>query len=153
MRGVNFWRTADELIVNYKSSSEVVVQKNQNTASYLMKSEYTSEDARPIVNNSGSLNVTMFEHQIKSPNFYTVIKDQNMEQYYRVHKSSTKKMQDEEEFHLSIASNDFEKYMEVPFPKGYYIFGIPSKEGLMFLAYNKYDDKLELINYRFEPRK
>lgn len=150
LRGVNFWRTPDELIVNYKSSSDVVVQKSQNIVSYQMRSKHTTDDAKPIINNSGSLNVTMFEHQVRSSNFYTVIKDQNKGQYYRIHKSPTKEMQDEEEFHLSIASDDFEKYMEIPFPSGYYIFGIPSKEGLLFMAYNKYDDKVELVNYRFE---
>ncbi|MFY0591347.1 DUF4221 family protein [Roseivirga sp.] len=153
LRGVNFWRNNDVLTINYKSSSQVLIKNSMGESIFSMKSNNTPNDAGPIEVMSGSSNVSIFEHQVRSANFYPVITDNYRNLFYRIVKGENINFEDDEDFYLSVASKDFVEYMEIPFPKGYYIFGIPSKEGLMFIAYNKHDDKLELVNYRFELEK
>jgi hypothetical protein len=70
--------------------------------------------------------------------------------FFRIHKGPYSEEIQREPFYLIVADPDFNKLQEFLFPENYYISPIISKEGLMFIAFNKHDDQLELLRYRFE---
>jgi len=149
LRGINFLRIGDSLILNPKFSSDVHLVTNGESSSYQLRSSYTDNLAEPLKLMNGSLSESRVQHQLKSVQFYPMVWDPFQELFYRAHKSQLDDLNQESEFFLTIADKDFRKVLEFKLPEGYYIFPIIASDGVLFSAFNKHDDKLELIRYRF----
>ncbi|WP_236017522.1 DUF4221 family protein [Roseivirga sp. E12] len=149
MGGIGYYRKGQDIVYNFEMSSDVFLSTNKT--GYKLESAYTQNFAQPIKDFSSGFNMSRVEHQIKSLTFYPVIFDPNRKLYYRLHRGEVLSVDDDPVFYLIFSDSNFEKVREIQFPQNYYIYPIVSREGLMFVAFNKHDDKLELLSYKFEP--
>lgn len=146
---IGFTRMDNKLIYNFPLSSKVFTLSGDNQRAVDMRSGYTDNEAEPITDFSEGFNLARVKHQMKAASFYPIICDNYRKLFYRVHNGAIDNINDSPEAYLIVADSGFNKVMEIPFPDSYYIFPIISREGLMFSAISKHDDKLELIRYRF----
>jgi hypothetical protein len=89
-------------------------------------------------------------YEIKSEQFYTIAFDPYRNFLYRIHRGALEEENTKADFYLVIASLESETIMEIPFPADYLVYPIISQEGLMYMAYNKYDDRLEILKLKIE---
>ena len=149
LTSVGFFRLDEGLIYNFPMSSDIFVNSEGKVRRYSPKSQFTDNLATPISDFSQGGDAARMVHQARSVYYLPVYQDPYSKFYYRLHKSSVMSIDDQPEYFLMVMDKDFNVLQEIPFPWGYYAFPIVSKEGLMFMAFNKHDDKLELIRYRF----
>ena len=143
-----YWRFDEKIIYNFKMSPAVFVNDGKNTLNYLLKGLNTMDVAPPIMDFSDGYNLSRIRHQILSQNFSTIIYDPYRNVYCRTHSVAKDQVDDKQKFYLIIADLHFNILEEVEFLEGYYTLPLMSREGLMFMAFNKHDDRLELINYK-----
>ena len=148
LNGFCFRRLGDELIVNPGYASELVLIGG-GTSRFFINSSITPNKAQVYLRQSGEYSSIM-SHKMKSVEFYPVFSSYDGSVFFRIHKGPINEKLQREPFYLMVTDRKFNKLLEIPFPENYYISPIISKEGLMFMAFNKHDDKLELIRYRFK---
>lgn len=147
INGFHFRRLNSDLIVNPRFASEFVLLSD-NPAHLFIKSSITRNKA-PVYSSQSNKYANIIEHHLKSVEFYPMFSSYDQSCFFRIHKGPLDQNTEKEPFYLIITDEKFNKLLEEPFPGNYYIIPIISNEGLMFMAFNKHDDKLELIRYRF----
>lgn len=130
-------------------SSQVFVMNQGTTKSLDLESKWSDNLAQPIKDFSKGTDLARYMHKTKEVNYFPLTYDRYRNLFYRIHKSSIQTTEESPKFYLSVIDSSLEKLAEFRFAEGYYIFPIVTKEGLMFSAINKHDDKLELIRYCF----
>lgn len=147
LNGFNFRRLGDGLVVNPSFSSELV-SISMDTTHFFLDSSITSNKA-PVFTSDKLKYQSVVDHHTKSVEFYPVFTNADRSYFFRIHKGAFSEEIQREPFYLMVADPDFNKLQEFMFPENYYISPVVSKEGLMFMAFNKHDDQLELLRYRF----
>ena len=147
IEGFSFNRIDDGLIVNPRFSSELVLL-DDGQSRYYVNSSFVVNKSAPFTNGSAEYS-NIIEHQNSTVEFFPVFRTFDKKMFFRIHKGGLDKVSQKQPFFLIYADKGFNKLHEQSFPESYYIIPIISKEGLMFMAFNKHDDKLELIRYRF----
>lgn len=147
LNGIHFRRSNRGLIVNPKYASELVLLSSTSSHQYIRSS--ITKNKASVYSSQANRYANIIEHHLKTVEFYPVFSTYNKAYFFRIHKGPIDPSTEKEPFYLIITDEKFNKLLEVPFPENYYITPIISKEGPMFMAFNKHDDKLELIRYRF----
>lgn len=146
LNGLNFLKLENRLVLNRKFSSEVFIWKGGKLQSRNVLSSFTVNEIQPFSRANGVTRESRQEYELKSSKFFPLVFDPNRELYYRLHRSQLENINDQADFYITVMDVDFQKIGELLFPEGYYIFPIVSREGLLFLAFNKHDDRVELLN-------
>ena len=147
---MGFGRTDQGLVYNFPMSSDIFLFKNGESKMYKVQSENGGRFAKPIRGFSEGDNMARFKHQYEALTYFPVAYDPFQKYYYRGYKAPVSSIEEKENYYWEVMDEEFNKLLEIPFPENYYISPIISREGLMFMAFNKHDDKLELIRYQFE---
>ena len=147
LNGLNFLRLENSLVLNHKFSSEVFLWKKGKLESRKVLSSFTVNKAEPFSRN-GVARESRHEYDLKSVKFFPLVFDPIRKLYFRLHRSQLETIDDSADFYVTVMDSDFRKIEEIPFSKGYYIFPIVSREGLLFLAFNKHDNQIELLNIK-----
>lgn len=147
LNGFHFRRLDGGFIVNPSFASELVLLSNDYSHLFIRSS--VTDNKASAYNRQSDKFANVVEHHIESVEFYPVFSSYDQSYFFRVHKGPLDQNTDKEPFYLIVTDKKFNKLLEQPFPENYYITPIVSREGLMFVAFNKHDDKLELIRYRF----
>ena len=149
---INYSRQGDTILVNPKFSSEIVLLvANNDSFHFNLNSNLTSNKSLPLTGDKNGFSSRQL-HRSKSVEFYGVASDLKSNYYLRVHSGPSVDLNEEKDFYMMFFDKSFEKYVEIPFPKGYYIKPLSAHSGLMFMAFNKYDEIVELIHYKWEGR-
>ncbi|MCE7996198.1 MAG: DUF4221 family protein [Roseivirga sp.] len=146
--GFSFRRLNTGFVINPRYSSEVVLIGQGEPGTVYINSSITSNKAVAYNLNSDKYQ-SIIDHHNQSVEFYPIFQNYDQSYFFRIHKGPIGKPAEKEPFYLIIVNEDFTVREEMVFPEGYYISPIVSKEGVMFMAFNKHDDVLELVRYRF----
>lgn len=149
LTAIGYCRIEGGLVYNFPMSSEIFVELGGVTRRYSLNSDYADTKASPISDFSQGADLARFFHQTKSVFYLPVYHDSFRDLYYRIHKSEVNDIEEIPVFYLMIIDSEFNKLTEFHFPEGYYTFPIISREGLIFSAIDRYENKLELIRYKF----
>ncbi len=147
LNGFSFRRYGDSFIVNPRYASELVLL-NGYTSHRFINSSITANKSIAY-NRRQAESVSLLDHQMRNVEFYPVFNTYDSSYFFRIHKGALDEQSRKESFYMIITDHDFSKVLEKPFPENYYIQPVISREGIMFIAFDKHDGKLELIRYNF----
>lgn len=147
---VGFLRWGDTLIYNFPMSSEVFIKiKDTRAIREEVVSAQVSAMAKPMNVADAVSSSARIDYQYTSLFYFPVARDSIRNLFYRVARRSVDSPGQKTDYFLSFIDANWNRLLEIKFPENYYVFPIVSGQGLMFPAFNKHDDKLELIRYRF----
>ncbi len=149
LAGIGFDRVKEGVLYNFGMSSDFFLKRGDSVSRFNLRSNVNEEVLEPIRDFSEGMNMARIRHQMTAGAFYPVAFDSMNNLFYRIHGAKTRNIDVPTEFFLMVYDERSGSALELRFPDGYYIFPVFSREGLMFVAFNKHDDKLELIRYRF----
>ncbi|MFT6216447.1 MAG: hypothetical protein ACJAS3_002860 [Roseivirga sp.] len=147
---LGFWRMDSSFIYNSGLSSSIYFFNEVNMERRVIPSDHINDFVAPMSRGLALSNEYRIGYEIKSEQFYTIAFDPYRNFLYRVHRGALEEENTNADFYLVIASLESETIMEIPFPADYLVYPIISQEGLMYMAYNKYDDRLEILKLKIE---
>ena len=146
---VGFSRNGEMIVYNFPMSSDVFLLDGNESVRYKVNSLHGDDIAKPIEVIDGNIDLARAKHLYEALTYYPPFFDHYQNRYYRSYKTAVENDLEESEYYCVVFDETLQKLGEFKFPKNYYVYPIISREGLMFMAFNKHDDKLELIRYRF----
>lgn len=142
---IGFWRKGSGIVFNFAMSAKVFIKESDSLMVYDNESTLLDNLAQPM-KGGGSWNKNRIEHQLYSQAFYPMVYNKHQDIYGQVQKTDSRSSS-EDYYGLFFYDEHLNLIREIEFPENYYIFSIVSKRGLMFMSFNKHDDKLELVRY------
>lgn len=146
---IGFWRKGSEIVFNFVMAAKVFIKESDSLMVYDIESPLLDNLAQPM-KGGGNWNQNRIKHQLSSQAFYPMVSDKHQDIYGQVQKTDSNSPSDEDYYGLFFYDEHLNLISEIEFPENYYIFPIVSKRGLMFMSFNKHDDKLKLVKYNLQ---